>query len=106
MMRNTSRISARTAAIARLLTLGATVVIVSATSPISAADDPFDGAKMLADVQTYVNFGVHRTGTPADIATRDWLVSRFKSLGFDVGLEPFTVNQFLLDGAWVVIDGR
>jgi len=105
-MIHTSRISARTAAIARLLTLGATVVIASATSPISAADGPFDGAKMLADVQTYVDFGVHRTGTPGDIATRDWLVARFKSLGFDVGLEPFTVNQFLLDGASVVIDGR
>lgn len=33
-------------------------------------------------------------------------MARFKSLGFDVGLEPFTVNQFLLDSASVVIDGR
>ena len=53
-----------------------------------AADDPFDGARMLADVKTYVDFGVHRTGTPGDVATRKWLVSRFEALGLWSILNP------------------
>lgn len=61
----------------------------SATSviPTGAAltpDDPFAGARLMADVETYVAFGTHRTGSPGDLATSDWLAAGWRQLGYEV----------------------
>lgn len=46
--------------------------------------DPFSGAKLMSDVETYVGFGTHRTGSPGDVATTDWFAGRWRELGYDV----------------------
>src|SRR5262249_54117317 len=51
--------------------------------------DPFTAAKLMADVETYVGFGTHRTGSAGDIATSDWFAKRWKSLGYEIEQTEF-----------------
>jgi len=53
------------------------------TPPVPAAD-PFAGDRLMADVETYVNFGTHRTGSPGDVATTEWFAEHWRKLGYDV----------------------
>lgn len=53
--------------------------------------DPFAGAKLMSDVETYVGFGTHRTGSAGDIATSDWLSKRWKELGYEIEQTEFSV---------------
>jgi len=55
---------------------------VGATVPISA--DPFAGANLMADVEAYVGFGTHRTGSPGDLATSDWFAGHWRPLGYEI----------------------
>ncbi|MHC4997009.1 MAG: hypothetical protein ACYTGQ_18370, partial [Planctomycetota bacterium] len=58
---------------------------------------PFSPSSLFADVQTYHDFGHHRTSTAADLATQDWLASRLAALGLDIHHHPYTFNRFQLD---------
>src|SRR5262245_53381383 len=51
--------------------------------------DPFTGDKLMADVQKYVSFGTHRTGSPGDVSTSDWFAARWKALGYDIEQTEF-----------------
>ena len=55
----------------------------SAPAPAAAAD-PFDGATLMKDVEAYVGFGTHRTGSPGDRATSDWFAEHFRAHGYKV----------------------
>jgi hypothetical protein len=61
---------------------GATNAAATATSKPAA--DPFAGSKLMADVEAYVGFGTHRTGSPGDLATSDWFAKRWRELGYEV----------------------
>ena len=53
--------------------------------PVAAAgDDVFSGARLMADVETYVGFGTHRTGSPGDLATSDWFANHWRELGYEI----------------------
>lgn len=54
------------------------------TGAAFAPDDPFAGARLMADVETYVAFGTHRTGSRGDLATSDWLAADWRRLGYGV----------------------
>ena len=46
--------------------------------------DHFAGAKLMADVDAYVGFGTHRTGSQGDLATSDWFATYWRGLGYAV----------------------
>lgn len=52
--------------------------------PPQPAADPFSGARLMADVEAYVNFGIHRTGSPGDVATAGWFAEHWSKLGYAV----------------------
>jgi hypothetical protein len=60
-----------------------------AGSSSSGAADPLLGAALMKDVETYVGFGVHRSGGQGDAATSDWFARRWKALGYDVTQTAF-----------------
>lgn len=57
---------------------------VSGNTGAGMTGDPFAGVKLMADVETYVGFGAHRTGSPGDLATSDWFASHWRGLGYEV----------------------
>lgn len=76
-----------------LMTTGALALVGCGPAPASdtaagvaagAADDVFSGAKLMADVEAYVGFGTHRTGSPGDLATSQWFADYWRSLGYEI----------------------
>jgi hypothetical protein len=59
----------------------------------------FDPVRLLADVQTYYDFGVHRTAHPGDVRTSRWLADRLRAAGLETGAHTFAVRQFFLEDA-------
>jgi hypothetical protein len=53
-------------------------------APAAPATDPFSGASLMSDVEAYVNFGTHRTGSTGDLATSDWFAKHWTSLGYEI----------------------
>lgn len=53
--------------------------------------DPFVGQKLMSDVEAYVGFGTHRSGSPGDVSTSDWFAKHWKDLGFTVEQPEFAV---------------
>lgn len=58
---------------------GAGTGVAAATSA-----DPFAGGNLMADVEAYVGFGTHRTGSPGDLATSDWFAGHWRTLGYEI----------------------
>lgn len=54
----------------------------------------FDGNTLFSTVKKYVSLGEHRTGTPTDLATSEWIGNELKSAGFDVKYLEFPIRQF------------
>jgi len=73
-----------------LTTAGALALVGCGPAPAGevaggvAADDVFSGAKLMADVEAYVGFGTHRTGSAGDLATSDWFASYWRGLGYEI----------------------
>lgn len=53
-----------------------------------------DGNTLFSTVKKYVSLGEHRTGTPTDLATSEWIGKELKSAGFDVKYLEFPIRQF------------
>lgn len=86
----------------RELLAGAGAVAIAACTPenkavpgpvanAAPAADPFAGARLMADVESYVGFGTHRTGSPGDVATSDWFAKRWRELGYEIEQTEFSV---------------
>jgi hypothetical protein len=56
--------------------------------------DYFKGSELFSTVQKFVSLGEHRTGTPTDLATSDWLGKELVSYGYDVKYLEFPIRQF------------
>src|SRR5262245_57530792 len=72
--------------------------------------DPFSAQKLMADVEAYVGFGTHRTGSPGDVATSDWFAGRWKSLGYEIEHTEFPTpnadtSVARIEGGSQAIDG-
>jgi hypothetical protein len=65
-----------------------------------------NGAGLLTDVETYVRFGEHRTATPADLATSEWLRGRLETAGFKAGFQPWNLDQFFLERCDITLEGQ
>jgi hypothetical protein len=61
-----------------------------------------DGERLYADVEKYVSFGDHRTGTAANTQTADWLGGELEKLGYSVNYPEFPLRQYFLDKAAIV----
>jgi len=62
--------------------------------------------QLYRDVETYFEFGVHRTGTEADRRTGEWLHDRLDSSGLDATFHEWTVPQFFLRASTVRVGER
>jgi len=56
----------------------------------------------MTDVETYYDFGVHRTGYEGDLRTSAWLAGRLRDMGLDVDEHRFAIRQFFLSEASIV----
>jgi hypothetical protein len=72
----------------------------------AAAADPLAGAALYADVETYAGLGVHRTGTPGDAATTEWLARGLTAAGYTVERQGFDYPVFELTRADLTLGGR
>lgn len=66
-------------------------VVASSTATVVPSADPFAGSKLMADVESYVGFGTHRTGSPGDVATSEWFAKRWRELGYAIEQTEFSV---------------
>ena len=88
------------------------VCLVATACEVGPASQPdssavFDPARLMADVQTYYDFGIHRTAHDGDLRTSSWLAERFRALSLETSEHPFTLPQFMLDEASIEdADGR
>lgn len=55
-------------------------------------NEPFSGERALANVGSQLDFGARVTGTEASLRMGDWLVEQLRLLGWDVVIQPFTIN--------------
>jgi hypothetical protein len=77
---------------------------------VAPSADPFAGDRLMRDVETYVGFGTHRTGSAGDLATSDWFAKRWRDLGYEIEQTEFTLPNAdttlaRLEGAGAAIDG-
>lgn len=56
-------------------------------------NEPFSGERALASVSSQLEFGPRVTGTEASLRMGDWLVEQLRLLGWDVVIQPFTINE-------------
>lgn len=56
-------------------------------------NEPFSGVRALASVDSQLDFGPRITGTEASLRMGDWLVEQLRLLGWDVVIQPFTINE-------------
>ena len=68
--------------------------------------DPFAAAALDADLRRYDGFGVHRTGSPTDVATSRWLGTHLRRHGFAVTQPAFDAELFLPELSVVHVAGR
>lgn len=82
----------------------------SALRDIRPAGDPFAGNRLMADVEAYVGFSWHRSGSAGDIATSKWMGKLWSELGYAVEQPEFatpnadTTHARLVAGA-AALDG-
>ena len=85
-----------------LLALGA---LHNAGAP-SAESNSLAGEKLFRDVETYYNFGDHRTATEADLKTGEWLRGRLRAAGLQAEFFNWTLDHFFLDRCALTVDGK
>jgi len=56
-------------------------------------DEPFSGEKALVNAERQLTYGPRITGTEASLQTGDWLIEQLRLLGWDVVIQPFTINE-------------
>lgn len=79
--------------LAGLMVFGIGAGCSGGTSGANAAPPPaipFDETRAWADLKKQVDFGPRVPGTPAHLATRDWLVTQLKASTDTVDLQPFS----------------
>ncbi|AYB34680.1 PA domain-containing protein [Chryseolinea soli] len=54
----------------------------------------FEGSNLFTTVTRYTSLGEHRTGTPTDFATSEWLGKELAASGYTVKYHEFSLKQF------------
>jgi hypothetical protein len=65
-----------------------------------------NAAALYEDVRAYDALGEHRTATPADAATSDWLVRRLDEAGLSASLQRFPAPLFTPDACRLEVEGE
>ena len=63
------------------------------------------GESLYRDVVHYAEMGHHRTASPADRQTSEWIAARMESAGFSTTRLPWRLRQFSVDECWVRLYG-
>lgn len=82
----------------RLITVIALAQTLGTTSLVGQGPG-FDPARLMADVEAYFDFGVHRTAHDGDLRTSAWLRERLEGIGLEVDEHRFALRQFFLGEA-------
>lgn len=79
-------------------------VLVTGYSCLSAQtrNDFFEGDTLFSIVKKYTSLGEHRTGTPTDFATSEWLGKELIAEGYEVKYYEFPLRQFFFERASVI----
>jgi hypothetical protein len=72
----------------------------------AAAPDPLSGDALFALVRQYDRLGEHRTATPGDEATSEWMAAKLRAAGFQVSLQPFDIPLFDPVRTEIAISGK
>ena len=78
----------------------------SAAAGIVEGPDPFAADRLMADVEKYVSFGTHRSGSPGDLATSDWFSQRWSQLRYAVEQTEFPIPNADTTLARVEVGGK
>jgi hypothetical protein len=65
----------------------------------------FAGDQLFSTVSKFASLGEHRTGTPADFATSEWLGKELAAVGYEVKYLEFKLKQFFPESV-TVVDAR
>jgi hypothetical protein len=76
------------------------IILFSACN--SDKDSLPDGQKLYANVEKYVSFGNHRTGTPENTQTANWLGEELKKNGYEVNYPEFPLRQYFFNKAAII----
>ena len=77
-----------------------------AASPAWASTDPLAGEALYADLKAYSGLGDHRTGTPGDAHTTDWLTQALRQAGYQVEHQAFDYPVFDLKRSQLRVGDR
>ncbi|NWG46927.1 MAG: hypothetical protein HXY25_10340 [Alphaproteobacteria bacterium] len=83
--------------------------LCAASLPARAASaDParfMTGAALYDHVRTYTGLGEHRTGTPGDLATADWIAEVFSRAGLETEKQPVPFRYWELGECFLEVGG-
>lgn len=84
-----------------MLTTGAALTFSACRHPPSSSEGALSNVaadistdRLHADLKTYEAFGIHRSGSAADIATCDWLAHRLEALDYEVERRAINVDNY------------
>jgi len=83
--------------------LGLSGVLPLTAKAATAMTDPLSGAALYEHVMAYDRLGEHRTGSPGDLATADWVRAGFKAAGLETKFQDLTFPYFQPQRASLVI---
>lgn len=64
------------------------------------------GSALYEDVITYDSLGEHRTATPPDFVTADWIAGELQAAGYGVGFFDFEVPVFSVERSCLLLDNH
>jgi len=73
--------------------------VLSAPAGLCAQAPAFRPDDLMADVQRYHDFGIHRTAHEGDLGTSAWLEDRLRASGLATAEHRFRLSQFFLEEA-------
>ena len=83
----------------RRIVLAAAVALGTASDGGAQEAPRFAADRLLADIETYHGYGIHRTAHPGDLRTSAWLAERLRAAGLETRTHEFAVRQLFLDEA-------
>ncbi|MBI1359263.1 MAG: hypothetical protein GC155_03160 [Alphaproteobacteria bacterium] len=88
-----------------LTAVGALAACKGSSAPPVAAD-PLSGTSLMRDVETYVGFGIHRSGGAGDLATTDWFAKRWAALGYEIEQQHYEIPNADTTAATLSVAGE
>lgn len=68
--------------------------------------DYLSGERLYGDVAFYAHLGEHRTATPVDRRTTDWIAERLALAGMEASVLPWSVRQFSVEACELRVAGE